>query len=532
MNKKITKKIIAVLCATFVIFSSLGCLCAFAEQDDLTITVSARPSVKVGNTLTVSIDLELSDDLIEKGGVFTLNTSIKYDKNIFTPVNPETLEEVTTDGDGVGAFVTFGNAMRDESLQATLLTEGKINLDYGDRNSENIITSGTMATMMFKINPDLTINNSLATKIEAVESNAHSAEPILDDSGALINYDVQRLAVSNTNWNGSVIPPFSIIRIGSAVQDETKTINGVANLDDGTVLNVYLKNSSGNVVDETTATVANKSYTTNIVLDKENHPKGTYTLSVVCGDMSVSETFNINAAAGSDDEPSTPSTPSEPDDDEPSTPSTPSNPSTPDTPSEPDAPSEPSAPSTPANPDVEGGNTDITYPSDIAGHWAEDNIKYVYNYKIMNGYPDGTFGTNIAISRAEFATVMAKLLGIEPNNDGLKFSDVSNHWAKGYVAALSNLGVINGVSDDSFAPDAKITREQIAVIISRAMNLAEAGSVEKYLDDADISSWAAPHIYAVKAAKIMEGADGKFAPKTNATRAEVAKVVSLIHIGL
>ena len=171
------------------------------------------------------------------------------------------------------------------------------------------------------------------------------------------------------------------------------------------------------------------------------------------------------------------------------------------------------------------------YPTDIAGHWAEANVKYVYDNGLMTGYEDGTFGAENNITRAEFATVMARLLGLEQNADAAAFEDCTGHWAKGYIGALANAGIVGGVSDTEFAPDANITREQMAVILSRAFSLEEPfDSMAVFMDDEQISDWAYSDVYKVLNAGYMKGDDsGSFAPLANATRAEVATVIYRLH---
>ena len=173
-----------------------------------------------------------------------------------------------------------------------------------------------------------------------------------------------------------------------------------------------------------------------------------------------------------------------------------------------------------------GTQPSVKYPSDLGGHWAEANVKYVYDNALMNGYEDGTFKPDASITRAEFSAVMARFLKLDSNEtEGKKFTDVAGHWAAGYIGALAAKGIAGGVSEDSFAPDDNITREQMAAILSRAFNLSTA-SIDAFADSADISDWAAEYVSAVRAAGYMTGdADNNFAPQSNATRAEVATVI-------
>jgi len=88
---------------------------------------------------------------------------------------------------------------------------------------------------------------------------------------------------------------------------------------------------------------------------------------------------------------------------------------------------------------------------------------------IVDGYPDGTFRPNAAITRAEFAAIAARF-----DNDGdktaAKFSDIANHWAKDEISIAYNNGWINGYPDGTFGPQRNITRAETATMINRVLD--------------------------------------------------------------
>jgi len=190
-------------------------------------------------------------------------------------------------------------------------------------------------------------------------------------------------------------------------------------------------------------------------------------------------------------------------------------------------------------PMIQGGPVaQVETPADALGHWAENYIRFVVQNAIMVGFPDGTFRPNGSITRAEFSTAFARLLGL--SNGSANFADTDEHWARGYIAAMADSGIVGGVGDGAFAPDAPITREQIAAIISRAMNneqltinsdgeiFASENPIE-FGDSAQISDWAQSAVFAVRAAGIMQGdAAGNFNPLNGATRAEIAAVLARV----
>ncbi|MDF9407889.1 S-layer homology domain-containing protein [Pelotomaculum isophthalicicum JI] len=105
--------------------------------------------------------------------------------------------------------------------------------------------------------------------------------------------------------------------------------------------------------------------------------------------------------------------------------------------------------------------------TDIAGHWAKDNINKLVALGAISGYPDGTFKPDNQITRAEFATVLVKAFKLQQQS-GKVFGDTAGHWAKDYVATAAANGVVNGYDATTFGPDDPVTREQIAAMIVRA----------------------------------------------------------------
>ncbi len=91
---------------------------------------------------------------------------------------------------------------------------------------------------------------------------------------------------------------------------------------------------------------------------------------------------------------------------------------------------------------------------------------------IINGYDDGTFRPEGTITRAEAATLICRMLGVEHEAEMITkqvFDDVpQNHWAAGYVAKAVELGIVNGVGNNLFAPNNHLTEEQIVAMLIRA----------------------------------------------------------------
>ena len=179
------------------------------------------------------------------------------------------------------------------------------------------------------------------------------------------------------------------------------------------------------------------------------------------------------------------------------------------------------------------GDYNKTYSDVDSKAWYYKNVQLISAKGITDGYPDGTFRPNNNVTRAEFAKMVVETFQFDTAGQAVsKFEDVKeSDWFYPYVATLYNLGIINGRSETKFAPNEPVTREEMAKMISLA--LSKAGKVSlsaiptiSFKDDSSISAWAKKYVAVVVENGIMEGrGNSKFAPKANATRAEVATVV-------
>ncbi len=185
------------------------------------------------------------------------------------------------------------------------------------------------------------------------------------------------------------------------------------------------------------------------------------------------------------------------------------------------------AESSPSN--VAGVVAGITAPTSASAagtNWYEPYVSDVLSKGIMSGYEDGTFRPQGQLTRAEFAAAMAKYLNLGLPMEGAAFSDTQNHWAKNYIAALTARRIIAGNGDGNFCPDDAITREQIAVILVRAVKTNAVPNGFIFVDDSNISDWAKSAVYTVRIAGWMGGDESGFRPKDTATRGEIAAVLS------
>ncbi|NLY19835.1 MAG: S-layer homology domain-containing protein, partial [Tissierellia bacterium] len=138
--------------------------------------------------------------------------------------------------------------------------------------------------------------------------------------------------------------------------------------------------------------------------------------------------------------------------------------------------------------DVEEINYGIeTDYSDVnATDWYAKHISYVSDKGLMEGYEDGAFKPEAKITRAEYATVVARFQKLEQVETS--FEDSKDHWANGYIGAVYNKGWITGYPDGTFKPTANISREEVATMTNKMLDRNVDGvglgdlSINKFTD--------------------------------------------------
>lgn len=148
------------------------------------------------------------------------------------------------------------------------------------------------------------------------------------------------------------------------------------------------------------------------------------------------------------------------------------------------------------------------------------------HFAFMEGYPDGTFGPGRSMTRAEVATMFARLM-VEQMEVGktypCSFTDVpANKWYANYIGYLEKFEILTGYPDGTFRPEASITRAEFAAIACRFEELTE-GTAQ--FVDVPASHWAYDYInYAATRGWVTGYPDGTFLPGKNITRAEVVTI--------
>lgn len=174
---------------------------------------------------------------------------------------------------------------------------------------------------------------------------------------------------------------------------------------------------------------------------------------------------------------------------------------------------------------------DKTFSDVPSTHWAKDDIKELAAKQLISGVTSTAFEPDRNVTRAEFAALLIRALGIHGNANS-SFTDVTeNAWYANAVGLAEREGIVAGVGEREFAPAASITRQEMAVMVVRAYEYetktkASAKGELRYSDRDEVSEWAKTAIIAAREMGLMIGRSAsQFQPLGNGTRAETAKLL-------
>ncbi len=187
-------------------------------------------------------------------------------------------------------------------------------------------------------------------------------------------------------------------------------------------------------------------------------------------------------------------------------------------------PTTPSVPSTDAD-------SDIRF-IDLGNHaWAADAINSLADDGVVRGTTHNTYSPGNNITRADFAILLVRAFELT-SDDTTNFDDVlDTDYFASELAIARNTGIVNGIGDNKYAPRNPITRQDMMVIVYRALTKLgvelEIADVE-YEDFADVADYAKDAVKALITAGLVNGKSGKIAPTDYTTRAEVAVLIKRI----
>ena len=127
--------------------------------------------------------------------------------------------------------------------------------------------------------------------------------------------------------------------------------------------------------------------------------------------------------------------------------------------------------------------------TDVKNHANKAAIEELASRGIINGMGKGTFMPNKTMTRAEFAAIVTRALGLAAK-DTKAFTDVpSSKWYAGYIGTANSSGIVNGVGSGKFNPDGTITRQEAAAMVARAAKLC---GLDTAMDAAATKGYAGP----------------------------------------
>jgi hypothetical protein len=177
----------------------------------------------------------------------------------------------------------------------------------------------------------------------------------------------------------------------------------------------------------------------------------------------------------------------------------------------------------------------VTY-NDLApvNSWAGNQIGFIASKGIVDEKANGIFNPKKSVTRAEFAKMLIVAFSLEDDQATANYPDVDeNKWYYPHVAAATKHGIMTGRKNGNLDPNGNLTREEMSAMVTRTLKVLEKRNVienpesllSTFSDNMKASPFAMEPMASLVDAGILEGANGKIKPKTNATRAEAALVM-------
>ena len=188
-----------------------------------------------------------------------------------------------------------------------------------------------------------------------------------------------------------------------------------------------------------------------------------------------------------------------------------------------------------ASVNVPGVTAPGTTFADVKKHANKTAIEALASRGIINGMSKDTFAPNKTMTRAEFAAIVTRALGL-PAKDTKAFTDVpSSKWYASYIGAANSSGIVNGVGGGKFNPDGTITRQEAAAMVARAAKLCgldtsmDAGATKDVLaqfgDYRSVASWAKESLAFCYYTNILDQSALKIEPTKAILRCEIAQML-------
>jgi len=174
---------------------------------------------------------------------------------------------------------------------------------------------------------------------------------------------------------------------------------------------------------------------------------------------------------------------------------------------------------------------------DISGHWAQKSIENLASRLVLQGVTSNQYEPNQNITRAEFAAILVRALGLYQSNEKTAYTDMEQEaWYSDVVSIATSYSLMNGFPDGRFNPEQNVTREEAMVAIARAVALIKAeadlqpseqqtANLTQFSDTGVISQWAEPAVALNVSNGIVQGSGQSLRPLANLSRAELAVMI-------
>lgn len=437
----------------------------------------------LSDTTTDANVLALQDENID-GSVLT-NTNIKLiaPQNVklwVTTDQSDMAVKETTDKDGKTTYqLVKAEGVDAPAAPSVTLTADRTNAYIG----EKIVLTASVET----VDPDATYTYTLYRDGKAVERSSSNVFTVTTDGAYAVGVTASKNSETDTFYSREVMtsavqcrfveePPYTgkySYEVFTSVGD-----NGTLSVDryatEGDKVTIEVAPDEAYLLDELVVTANGKE------VELTDNGDGTYTFTMPSADVKISATFA-----------------EDPDWTEPEEPAT----------------------------DV----SDIFI--DVAPNaWYKDAVQYAYDNGLMTGVSANEFAPDATTTRGMIVSMLARLEGVESANDA-GFADVSDEWYATAVNWAASVGVVNGYEDGTFRPNDAITREQLAVILMnyaayKGEDVNARASLDAYSDAENVSTWATDTMsWAVAEGYITGMTADTLQPQGSATRAQVAAIL-------
>lgn len=173
--------------------------------------------------------------------------------------------------------------------------------------------------------------------------------------------------------------------------------------------------------------------------------------------------------------------------------------------------------------------------ADMSDHWASAYVKKLAAKHIVQGVGDDRYAPELSVTRAEYVTMAIRGLGFNNPAADASFADVTRDaYYAGFVSKAAELGLAEG-DNGRFRPEDSLTREEAVAVLLRLYDYLKlpaspaAADAASFSDMDDASEWAKPYIEKARKLGLIDGkGNNEFDPKGKVTRAEIAKILSIL----